>query len=953
MVQTGRPRDPSQQSGPAVRDVRRSLVEEQYPVLVRNNRLRNSDLIRLQDEGSNFRHRPLVSILIPVFRPERRLLERTLETVAAQVYPKWELCVCGDGSTEEEAREVLSRYERLDGRIKVAYAERDAGMAGLSNAALAVATGEFLGLLGQGDGLAPDALFEVVKLMQDHPEADLVYTDEDKIDGEGERSDPYFKPGWSPSLLLSANYVSHLSVYRRSLLEEVGGFRDDFGGCQDYDLVLRVTERTGEIRHVPKVLYHRGAASGPDDGRTEARRALSEALKRRGIEGSVEDGLLAGSFRTRLKIRGEPKVSLIIPTRDNVSLLKNCVESIERLTTYRNYEILIVDNDSVDPKTVEYLASARHRVVRFREEFNYSRINNFAVAQAEGEYVLLLNDDTEVISGGWLEAMLEHAQRPEVGAVGARLLYPDGRVQHAGVLVGVGNPWGPGVALHAHQFYPADSAGYAGIAMTTANYNAVTAACMLLRRSVFEEVGGLDEENLRVSFNDVDLCLKIRERGYLVTYTPHAELLHHESVSRGYGGGDPSEALYVRERWGKVMDEDPYYNPNFSRGSGDYNLRADLLRPRILRQTDGKTEYSFLNPLTVSREEFEEQLKGRQKDARSSSRSAIVPLPKTGEERSPLMESLKLLEDPDRLRRHPSRRASAIPEGPSPQADTLREEQLVWIFGSPRTGSTWLSKIMAELDSQERWHEPYVGLLFGSFIYERLGESSKLLNNPSFIMGETHRKVWLRSIKNFVFEGAVARYPRLTRDQYLVIKEPNGSVGAPLLLEATPGSRMIFLIRDPRDVVASRLDAFEEGSWSSQQRDYSEAEELDAFTRHLAEEYLKVVSQVQRAYDAHPGRKTLVRYEDLRYDTVVAIAAMYRALGIGFDRKRLEAAVAKHSWEQIPSTDKGAGKFYRKAQPGSWREDLSTNQVSLVEEITGPVLDRYYQSADAGQFYSG
>ncbi len=280
----------------------------------------------------------------------------------------------------------------------------------------------------------------------------------------------------------------------------------------------------------------------------------------------------------RPKIKGDPKVSLIIPTRDNVSLLKNCLESIERLTTYGNYEIIIMDNDSADPATLEYLDSTPHRVIPFREPFNYSRINNVGVSMAEGEYMLLLNDDTEITSGEWLEAMLEHAQRPEVGAVGAKLVYPDGRIQHAGVLTGVGGTWGLGVATHAHQFYPSTSPGYLGTITKVTNYSAVTAACMLLRKSVFEEVGGFDEDNLRVAFNDVDLCLRIRERGYSIIYTPYAKLLHHESVSRGYTG-DPAEVLYMRERWGEVLDNDPYYNPNFSMGSGDFNLRADMLRP--------------------------------------------------------------------------------------------------------------------------------------------------------------------------------------------------------------------------------------------------------------------------------------------------------------------------------------------------------------------------------------
>ena len=263
------------------------------------------------------------------------------------------------------------------------------------------------------------------------------------------------------------------------------------------------------------------------------------------------------------------------------------------------------------------------------------------------------------------------------------------------------------------------------------------------------------------------------------------------------------------------------------------------------------------------------------------------------------------------------------------------------MFGSPRTGSTWLSRMMAELDNQERWHEPYVGLLFGSFVYERL-QNSKLLGSASFIMGEPHRKVWLDSIKNFLLEGAKARYPKLREDQYLVIKEPNGSVGAPLLLEATPTSRLIFLIRDPRDVVASRLDAFRKGSWSAQDRNLDDAAALNAFTRQLADEYLTVVSQVRTAYETHPGPKVLVRYEDLREDTVGTLKAMYAALGIPIDEKGLEAAVEKHAWEQVPEGNKGPGKFYRKAEPGGWKEDLSPEQVRIIEDATGEILSDYY-----------
>ena len=912
-------------------DVRRSYIEDYYPAMVRNNRLRASDLVRLRDEATSFGYRPLVSILLPVFRPERQWPQRTLDSVVSQVYRGWELCVCGDGLAEEHAGEVLDRYERLDERIKVTYLKGDTSVSGSLNAACSLARGEFAGLLNHADELALDALFEVVKLLQDRPRADLIYSDVDEIDENRDRSNPHFKPDWSPDLLLSTNYVSHLSVYRRSLLEEIGGFREGFDGCHDYDLVLRATERTGEIYHVPKILYHRRVVASPlsslDSDRGRARQALSEALKRRGLEGSVEDGHLPEQFRARLRIKDEPKVSVIIPTRDNVSLLRNCIESIERLTTYRNYELLIVDNDSQQPATLEYLGSLLHRVVPFREDFNYSRINNFGVSHAKGEYILLLNDDMEVISGEWMGAMLEHAQRPEVGAVGAKLLYPDGRIQHAGIILGVGNPWGPGVAMHSHQFYRSDAPGHAGILTTTANYSAVTAACMMFRRSLFDELGGLDEENLPIQFNDVDLCLRMRERGYSIVYTPYAELCHHESVSRGHWRGDFKENLYLRERWGRELDNDPYYNPNFSRGVGDFNLRADLLRPRVLRQEIEPPKgdlVSFLkNLLRLKRI-------SQYRAARSSPRTTLVPKVKDGIART------------FRQRQAKSPRQASYGKAKPGSQEHVRAEQLIWMFGSPRTGSTWLSYIMAELKNQERWHEPYVGLLFGSFVYERLKNNDELLNSPAFIMGEPYREVWLKSIRNFVLEGAAARYPKLKDEQYLVIKEPNGSVGAPLLLEATPESRLIFLIRDSRDVVASRLDAFRRGSWTKQNRDYSTSEKLNEHTRRLAKDYLKVVSQVQRAYEAHPGRKAIVRYEDLRHDTVGALKTMYDALEVEADEARLRGAVAKHSWDRIPDAQKGSGKFYRKAQPGGWREDLSSEQVRIIENVTGPILSTFY-----------
>jgi GT2 family glycosyltransferase len=922
-------------------------VEEQYPVFVLNNRLRAGDLRRLRAEAAALDYKPLISVLVAVRDPERgEWLGWTLDSVVGQLYPDWELRVSCGGSTHERAREILSRYERLDGRVKAAYPEQNTSVSGLLNAALSSAEGGFVCVLGEGDELAPDALLEVARALQERSGADLLYSDEDAIDGEGNRTKPRFKPDWSPDLLLSMDYVSRLGVYRRGLLKELGGFREGFEGAEGHDLALRAVERAAEILHLPKVLYHRRtAADAPevaDDGRARdgAHRALSEALERRGIEGSVEDGLLPGTFRVRRKIKGEPLVSIIMPTKDHAHLLKSCMESIEQLTDYRNYEILIIDNDSTEPATLEYLEKTPHRVIPFREQYNHSKINNMASSQARGEYLLLLNDDTEVISRGWLEAMLEHAQRPEVGAVGARLLYPDGRVQHAGVVT-TASAWTRGVATHAYQFYAPDSPGHLGTLATTTNYSAVTAACMLVRREVYDEVGGLDE-NLRVSFDDVDLCLRMRERGYLVVYTPHAELYHHESVTLGRGVDHASE-VYMRERWEGVLDEDPYYNSHFSRGVGDFNLRADLLRPWILRQgrtpEDPASSSGNGQLLTspevrqMSPEGIYEYLRSRRKTTRDSRRTSILPRAGAGIVGTARLENLDFgLQDDEPVRET---------EKPGPRR-SVRAEQLVWMFGSPRTGSTWLSKMMAELENQQRWNEPYIGLLFGSFLHERLDGNTKLLNNPSFILSDHYREVWLRSVKNFVIEGARARYPNLGEDQYLIVKEPNGSVGSSLLMEALPESRMIFLIRDPRDVIASRLDAVRQGSWTAQNRDFDTPEKINAFTEHLAEDYFRVVSQVQKAYEAHRGKRVFVRYEDLRADTLGTLKAMYGELGIEVDESRLEDAVAKHNWEQIPDSDKGSGKFYRKAQPGGWRDDLTPEQIRIIENVTGPVLSKYY-----------
>lgn len=913
---------------------RRSYLEEQYPLWLRANRLRTSDIRRLRRETAGFGYRPLVSVLLPVGSGSE-LLGRALDSVLAQAYTLWELLVCVhipiENSEEDGLDALLSRYESNDGRVKVLPVRED-GEAGASNVALAQAAGEFVVVLGQEDELAPDALFEVVRLLQDHPGADLIYADSDELDAAGNRHSPDFKPKWSPESLLCTNYISRPAFYRRKVLEEVGNFREDFGRSWEYDLALRFTEKTGEVYHVPKVLYHAQPAAD-DAGDEEASRALSEALGRRGIAGSVGPGLIPNTFRVRPEIDGDPLVSVIIPTRDNVTLLENCVDSLESLTTHHNHELLIVDNDSSDPETLEYLSSTPHRVLRFREEFNYSRINNFAARHAGGEYLLFLNDDTEVISGGWMQAMLEHAGRPEVGAVGARLLYPDGLIQHAGVVLGAGGFWGPGVGSHSCQHYPLDVPGPAGFAAnTTRNCGAVTAACLMLRKAVFEEIGGFDEA-LSVAFNDVDLCLRIWERGYRIVYTPHAELYHYESASRGFQRR-PEENLLIRDRWSEELDHDPYYNPNFSQGAGDYNLRADMLSPRPLRADGPGEPREEMDP-----EERQRYLEARMKNIRDSRRTALIARDATPE--PPVHHG----DRPVREAAGPQRSRNTIRPAPPVKSSTRKPpvaEQMVWLFGSPRTGSTWLSGMMADLADQQRWNEPYVGLLFGSFFYEKIGPGNTLMGSPAFILGEPHREVWLNSVRNFVLEGAAARYPRFEENQYLVVKEPNGSVGAPLIMEALPESRLVFLVRDPRDVISSQLDASKSGSWNAANQNPETAKKLTARTKRLAERYLEVVSRVQSAYESHAGKKALVRYEDLRNNTLRTMRTMYEDLSISVEEANLKAAIEKHRWENVPEGNKGSGKFYRKATPGGWREDLSPEQIKIVEDTTAPVLSKFY-----------
>lgn len=401
----------------------------------------------------------------------------------------------------------------------------------------------------------------MVKLLNERPDLDFIYSDEDKRSPDGRLVQPFFKPDWSPDLLLSTNYVPHFAVYRKRMVDEVGGLRSECDFSQDYDLVLRVTGRTNRIGHVASPLYTwrmvPGSAASEVTAKPKsveaAKKSLGDVIQERGIDAKVIEGPFRNTFRVRYRIQGRPLVSIIIPTRDRVELLRSCIASIETKTRYPNYEIIIVDNDSREEATQSYLKSSSHRTLPYSGEFRYGAMMNFAIRKAAGDYVVLLNNDTEVISEEWIEAMLEHAQRPEVAAVGARLLYPNGRPQHEGVVIGLGG----GSCLNA------DTRDYFGLGRLVRNVSAVTGACMMARRQVFEDLGCFDE-GLKVAFHDVDYCLRARARGYLVVYTPYAVLVHHESASRGSYHPQEDE-LFYRQRWGEPGQyRDPYYNPNLS-----------------------------------------------------------------------------------------------------------------------------------------------------------------------------------------------------------------------------------------------------------------------------------------------------------------------------------------------------------------------------------------------------
>jgi len=526
---------------------------------------------------------------MPVYNVRPQWLHEAIDSVCGQTYANWELCIADDCSTDGQIRRLLMHYTKKDARIRVCFLETNQGIAGASAAALKMARGEFIGLLDNDDILAANALAQVVRLINRQPDIDLIYSDEDKITEQGQRYAPFFKPDFGPDTLRSYNYICHFTVMRADVVRAVGGFRPGYDGSQDYDLFLRVCDYTDRIAHIPEILYHWRAVQGSvgKDGAAKpyayasAKKALSDHLQRQGLRGEVEDGFFLGSYHIKYEIPDLPELTIIIPTKNKAQVLQRCIESILEKTTYANYRILIVDNGSSEPDTLGYYEQLareeRIRIIHYAREFNFSALNNFAVRQVQSEYFVFLNNDTEVISPQWLEEMIGLGQRQDVGAVGALLLYDNDTVQHGGVIIGIG-----GIAGHAHKHYFADEEGYFGRLQVVQNFSAVTAACLLLRRHVFDEVGGFSEE-LSHAFNDVDLCLKIREKGYLNVYTPFARLYHHESISRGFEATAAKrrrfkhEIHYMQEKWHDVLTHgDSYYNPNLSLTKEDFSLKISV-----------------------------------------------------------------------------------------------------------------------------------------------------------------------------------------------------------------------------------------------------------------------------------------------------------------------------------------------------------------------------------------
>lgn len=523
-----------------------------------------------------------VSVVVPVHDTPPDLLEECIRSVLEQAYPNWELCICDDASTREDTRLALEAHRGTDPRIRIVRSEAPLHIARASNLAAEQATGKYLAFLDHDDRLHPAALYEIARADLDRGDIDVMYTDEDKLDASGRHCDTYLKPDWSPEHLDSVMYVLHLLVVRKSLFWALEGLRHEVSGAQDYDLALRACAKARHVHHIDKVLYHwrmiAGSAAAQVNAKPyalqAARRALADSLAERGLQAEVGEGLLPGTFRTRRAVRGDPPVTLLIltnhgkrdiPGRGEVRLLDNFVTSVVERSTYRNYRIVVVDNGNAADDTRRMLAGCAARLVTYARtpSFNFPKQLNFALQSVDTEQVLLLNDDLEVISPDWIESLLEFSQDPDIGVAGAQLFYPDGRIQHAGIVLGVN-----GSAAHIFHGMPGSQVGYNGYSHLVRNYSAVTGAVMATRMSILAKTGGFDEQ-FAIDFNDVDFCLRVRALGLRIVYTPYCRLVHFEGSSLKRTAQNPAEVALFSQRWRALIARDPYYNVNLPRDSAD------------------------------------------------------------------------------------------------------------------------------------------------------------------------------------------------------------------------------------------------------------------------------------------------------------------------------------------------------------------------------------------------
>jgi len=534
---------------------------------------------------NQFKMSPKISIIVPTWNTPENFLTEMIQSVLNQTYPNWELCVA-DGASNNNTKEVLKKYAQSDNRIKVKFLNKNKGIAGNSNEAIMISTGDYVALLDHDDVLTSDALYEVVRSINQYSDADFLYSDEDKISEDSKKFfDPHFKPDFSPDMLRSYNYICHLCVIKKNLLDKVGYFREGFEGSQDYDLFLRCTEQARRIVHIPKILYHwrstQESVSRNSNAKPyafeSAKKALKEHLQRLNLKGDVFHAETLGCYRIKYEIFNFPKVSIIIPNKDHKDDLEKCVNSILK-SIYKNYEIIIVENNSVEKSIFDYYDYLKNtysfiNILEWNKPFNYAAINNFAVKCAKGDVLLFLNNDIEIINEDWIEEMLMYIQRNDVGVVGAKLYYPDNTIQHAGVIIGINK-----TAEHAFKYFPYDANGYYMRLKIVHNLSAVTGALLMTKKSIFNEVSGFDEE-YAVAFNDIDYCLKVRQKQYLVVFTPYAKAYHFESKSRGYEYTPESFARFNKEaerfksKWHSILTEgDPYYNPNLTLRKTDFSI---------------------------------------------------------------------------------------------------------------------------------------------------------------------------------------------------------------------------------------------------------------------------------------------------------------------------------------------------------------------------------------------